>query len=291
MSNRITGHTKLTGLLGSPVAHSKSPMMHNEAFQQLGLDFAYLAFDVKEEGLDEAVAGLKALGARGWNVTMPDKNRMCELADRLSVASEISQSVNTIVNENGVLTGHTTDGVGFMRAVREEGLDLVGKKMVVFGAGGAAAAIVTQAALDGVDAITVFNRRGASLERMKQIMEKIKKVTPCKLVLYDKLDKEDMRKEIAESVILVNATSVGMAPCVEESIITDKTMFHENLLVYDIIYNPAETKLMKLAKEAGCKSVGGLSMLLYQGAESFKLWTGEEMPVDIIKEMYFSERT
>lgn len=288
MSNRITGHTKLTGLLGSPVAHSKSPMMHNEAFRQLELDFAYLAFDVKEEGLDEAVAGLKALGARGWNVTMPDKNRMCELADQLSAASEISQSVNTIVNENGVLVGYTTDGVGFMRAVREEGVELLGKKMVVLGAGGAAAAIVTQAALDGLAAITVFNRRGASFDRMERIMDKLKKVTSCKLQLYDKLDEEDLRKEIAESVVLVNATSVGMAPAVDASIITDKAMFHENLLVYDIIYNPAETKLMKLAKEAGCKSVGGLSMLLYQGAESFKLWTGKEMPVEIIKEKYFS---
>lgn len=288
MSDKITGHTKLTGLLGSPVAHSRSPLMHNEAFSQLGLDYAYLAFDVKEEGLETAVEGLKVLGARGWNVTMPDKNKMYNLADRLSIASEISQSVNTIVNEDGILVGYTTDGVGFMRAVREEGQDIIGKKMVVFGAGGAAAAIVVQAALDGVAEISIFNRRGKSFERMEKIIARLEKNTTCRLALYENRDKEKLKDEIAESDILVNATSVGMAPNVGESVILDKSMFHPNLFVYDVIYNPQETMLMRLAKEAGCKTAGGLSMLLYQGAESFKLWTGKEMPTEIIKEKYFS---
>lgn len=288
MKSKITGYTKLTGLLGSPVAHSKSPMMHNESFRQLGLDFVYLAFDVKEEGLETAVEGLKVLGVRGWNVTMPDKNKMCDLADQLSVASRISHSVNTIVNENGTLVGHTTDGVGFMRAVQEEGQEIIGKKMVVIGAGGAAAAIVVQAALDGVSEISVFNRKGSSFERMERIMHELRQVTECKLAIYDFHDKERMRQEIAESVILVNATSVGMAPDTEASAITDSSMFHAGLFVYDVIYNPQETKLMRQAKEAGCKVAGGLSMLLYQGAESFKLWTGKEMPVEIIKEKYFS---
>ena len=288
MKSKITGYTKLTGLLGSPVAHSKSPMMQNEAFHLLGLDFAYLAFDVKEDGLERAVEGLKVLGARGWNVTMPDKNKMCDLADQLSVASQISHSVNTIVNENGTLIGYTTDGVGFMRAVQEEGQDIIGKKMVVIGAGGAAAAIVVQAALDGVAEISIFNRKGSSFERMEGIIRELEKVTDCKLAIYDFYDKEQLRKKIAESVILVNATSVGMAPNVDVSVITDPTMFHSGLFVYDAIYNPQETMLMRQAKEAGCKTAGGLSMLLYQGAESFKLWTGEEMPVEIIKEKYFS---
>lgn len=287
MKSKITGYTKLTGLLGSPVAHSRSPMMHNEAFHLLGLDFAYLAFDVKEEGLERAVEGLKVLGARGWNVTMPDKNKMCDLADRLSVASQISHSVNTIVNDNGTLIGYTTDGVGFMRAVQEEGQEIIGKKMVVIGAGGAAAAIVVQAALDGVAEISIFNRKGPSFERMEGIIHEIEKVNDCKLAIYDFYDKEQLRKDITESVILVNATSVGMAPNIDASVITDPTMFHSGLFVYDAIYNPQETKLMRQAKEAGCKTAGGLSMLLYQGAESFKLWTGEEMPVEIIKEKYF----
>ena len=159
MAYEITGHTVLTGLLGSPVAHSISPMMHNEAFRQLELDYAYLAFDVGTDNLKTAVDGLKVMGVRGFNLTMPDKNLMCSLVDKLSPASEIGGAVNTVVNDNGVLTGYTTDGIGFMRAVSETGVDIIGKKMTLLGAGGAAAAILIQAALDKVAEISVFNIR------------------------------------------------------------------------------------------------------------------------------------
>ena len=134
---QITGHTGLTGLLGSPVAHSISPMMHNEAFEQLGLDYVYLAFDVGTDKLETAVEGLRALNVRGFNLTMPDKNLMCTLSDRLSPAAEISGAVNTVVNEDGVLTGYTTDGIGYMQAARDAGHDLIRKKMTLMGAGGA----------------------------------------------------------------------------------------------------------------------------------------------------------
>jgi shikimate dehydrogenase len=149
MSKHITGHTGLLCLLGSPVAHSVSPEMHNEACDQLGLDYTYLAFDVPEDKMPEAVQGLRTMGARGWNITMPGKNIMCKLADKVSPASEISGACNTIVNDNGVLTAYTTDGIGFMRAVKEDGVDIIGKKMTLLGAGGAATAILVQAALDG----------------------------------------------------------------------------------------------------------------------------------------------
>ena len=138
MSKHITGHTGLLCLLGSPVAHSVSPEMHNEACDQLGLDYSYLAFDVPEDKMPQAVEGLRTMGARGWNITMPGKNIMCKLADKVSPASEISGACNTIVNDNGVLTAYTTDGVGFMRAVAENGVDIIGKKMTLLGAGGAA---------------------------------------------------------------------------------------------------------------------------------------------------------
>ena len=154
---QITGHTGLTGLLGSPVAHSISPMMHNEAFEQLGLDYVYLAFDVGTDKLETAVEGLRALNVRGFNLTMPDKNLMCTLCDRLSPAAEISGAVNTVVNEDGILTGHTTDGIGYMQAARDAGHDLAGKKMTLMGAGGAATAILVQAALDGLSEISVFS--------------------------------------------------------------------------------------------------------------------------------------
>lgn len=287
MAYEITGHTKLTGLLGSPVEHSISPMMHNEAFQQLGLDYAYLAFDVGTDRLEVAVEGLKALGVRGFNLTMPDKNLMCSLVDELSPAAKIGGAVNTVVNDNGVLKGYTTDGIGFMRSVKEAGKDIIGKKMTLLGAGGAAAAILVQAALDGVAEISVFNIRDDFFQRAEGIMEELRKETDCVLKLYDFSDPELLKQEIVESQILVNGTPIGMAPKTDRCIITDDSVFRKDLYVYDVIYNPEETLLLKKAKAAGCETQNGLNMLLYQGAAAFELWTGEEMPVDVIKQKYF----
>lgn len=289
MSKHITGHTGLLCLLGSPVAHSVSPEMHNEACDQLGLDYSYLAFDVPEAKMPQAVEGLRTMGARGWNITMPGKNIMCKLADKLSPASEISGACNTIVNDNGVLTAYTTDGVGFMRAVAENGVDIIGKKMTLLGAGGAATAILVQAALDGVEEINVFNIKDAFYERAEGIAEKLNERTSCKVTLHDFSDMEVLRKCVAESAILVNGTSVGMAPNTDATMIEDTSMFRPDLFVFDVIYNPQETRLLREARAAGCKAANGMYMLLYQGAASFKLWTGEDMPVEIIKEKYFSK--
>lgn len=285
---QITGHTKLTGLLGSPVSHSISPMMHNESFRQLDLDYVYLAFDVGTDSLETAVNGLRALNVRGFNLTMPNKNLMTTLCDRLSAAAEISGAVNTVVNDNGILTGYTTDGIGYMRAVRDAGHNIIGKKMTLLGAGGAATAVLTQAALDGVSEISVFSIRDSFFERAEKIVAALNERTSCKVKLFDFSDESILRREIGDSVILTNGTSVGMAPNTNRSIINDSTMFHKDLIVSDVIYNPRETLLLKLAKEAGCQTFNGLYMLLYQGAEAFKIWTGEDMPVSIIKEKYFS---
>lgn len=289
MTKPISGHTGLLCLLGSPVAHSISPAMHNEACQQLGLDYAYLAFDVDENGMKTAVEGLKTLGARGWNITMPCKNIMCQLADKRSPASEISGACNTIVNDDGILTAYTTDGVGFMDAVAENGVDLKGKTMTLLGAGGAATAILVQAALDGLKEIHVFNIRDGFFERAKEIVDTLNERTDCHVTLHDFSDESVLRNSIAQSDILVNGTNVGMAPNIDRTIITDPTMFHKDLFVFDVIYNPQETKLLKDAKAAGCQTANGMYMLLYQGAASFKLWTGHDMPVDIIKEKYFAK--
>ena len=286
----ITGNTKLTGLLGSPVSHSISPMMHNEAFRQLNLDYVYLAFDVGTDKLETAVHGLRALGVHGFNVTMPNKNNMCSLCDKLSPAAEIIGAVNTVVNDNGVLIGHTTDGVGYMRSVQEAGHDIIGKKMTLLGAGGASSSVMVQAALDGVSEISVFSRRSRFFERAQRIISDLHEQTNCKITLYDFDSEAILKREIADSAILTNGTSVGMAPHVECSIITDTSFFHKDLIVSDVIYNPTETMLLRLAKESGCHTFNGLYMLLYQGAEAFRLWTGQEMPVSIIKEKYFSER-
>ncbi len=285
----ITGNTVLTGLLGSPVSHSISPMMHNEAFRQLNLDYVYLAFDVGVADMASAVNGFRTLNVRGFNVTMPGKNIMPSLCDKLTPAAEICGAVNTVVNDNGILTGYTTDGTGYLRAVQDAGHNIIGKKMTLLGAGGASTAIFVQAALDGVSEISIFNNRSKNFERAQTIISKLREYTSCKVNLFDYEDKANLRREIGDSSILVNGTSVGMAPNTDSSIITDTTMFHKDLIVSDIIYNPRETKLMKLAKEAGCQTFNGLYMLLYQGAEAFKLWTGQDMPIDIIKQKYFSE--
>ena len=289
MSDRITGTTVLTGLLGSPVAHSISPLMHNASFEALGLDYAYLCFDVGTDRLKEAVEGLRAMGARGWNLTMPDKNLMCQLADKLSPASEISGAVNTIVNDDGVLTGYTTDGTGYMRAAEEAGSPLPGKVMTLLGGGGAATAILVQAALDGMKEIRVFNRKSPTFDRLSAIAGQLNRRTDCLVTVHPLEDTENLRASIADSDILTNATNIGMAPHTDACPIPDASFLRPELIVSDIIYNPRQTKLLQMASETGCPFFNGLYMLLYQGAASFELWTGREMPVELIKEKYFAE--
>lgn len=288
MVQQITGHTGLCGLLGSPVAHSISPMMHNEAFMQFGLDYAYLAFDVDTENLKAAVEGLRTLGVRGFNVTMPDKNMMTKLVDKLTPAAQLTGAVNTVINDDGVLTGHTTDGIGYMLAAKDAGFDLIGKKMTLLGAGGAATSILVQASLDGVAEINIFNIKDQFWGRTELLVDKLNEQTSCKVTLQDLNNTDALNTSIAMSDILVNATSVGMAPHTENCIIKDFSAFRPELIVSDVIYNPRETLLLQKAKEIGCPTFNGMYMLLYQGAEAFKLWTGQEMPIDIIKEKYFS---
>ena len=197
-------------------------------------------------------------------------------------------AVNTVVNDNGILTGHNTDGVGYMMAVKDAGYDIIGKKMTLMGAGGAATAVCVQAALDGVASINVFSLKDQFWDRAVKLVDTINARTSCKAALYDIADTTSLKKSIDDSYILTNGTSVGMAPNVDNCIITDTSFFHEGLVVSDVIYNPKETKLLRLAKENGCSTFNGLYMLLYQGAEAFKIWTGKDMPVDIVKEKFFS---
>lgn len=285
MAERISGKTKLTGLLGRPVSHSISPKIHNESFAKLGLDYAYLAFDVEDQDLGKVVEGLKAMNARGWNVTMPHKTAICEFLDKLSPAAKMAGAVNTVVNDNGVLTGHITDGTGYMMSLKDANIDIIGKKMTISGAGGAATAICIQAALDGVKEISIFNREDEFFERAKQTVKDINKQTDCVAKLFTFDNEEDLRREIAESAIFVNGTSVGMHGSEDMCVIPNSDMLHPELIVSDVIYKPAETKLLKMAKEKGCKIINGEGMLLFQGAKAFEIWTGEEMPVNYIKEI------
>lgn len=284
---QITGHTRLTGLLGSPVAHSISPMMHNESFEQTGLDYVYLAFDVGTDKLETAVEGLRTLNVRGFNLTMPDKNLMCTLCDKLSPAAEISGAVNTVVNDDGVLSGYTTDGIGYMLAAKDAGHDLTGKKMTLMGAGGAATAILVQAALDGLSEISVFSIHDEFFPRAEKIVEQLNERTNCKVRLFDFNDESILRREIGDSYILTNGTSVGMAPNTDRSIIKDPSMFHKDLVVSDVIYNPKETLLLRTAREAGCQTFNGLYMLMYQGAGHFACGPDRTCPYRLLERSFF----
>ena len=288
MSINITGHTGFTGLLGSPVSHSISPAMHNASFEALGLDYVYLCFDVDTKNLKTAVEGLKALGVKGFNCTFPDKNLMCELADELSPAAEMIGAVNTVLNDNGHLIGHNTDGIGYMMSVKDAGYDIIGKKMTLLGAGGAASAICVQAAIDGVSEIDIYSIKDQFWDRAVHMTDSINKKTACRANLYEFNDSTAFKKSVESSAILTNGTSVGLAPNSDKCPVTDTSVLREGLIVSDVIYNPKETKLLRLAKEAGCDTFNGMYMLLYQGAEAFKIWTGLDMPVEEIKKKFFT---
>lgn len=286
MERRISGHTGLLAVIGSPVEHSASPAMYNYSFQRLGLDYAYVAFDIKTEEVKDAIAAMKTFKMRGCNVTMPCKTEVVKYMDELSPAARIIGAVNTIVNDGGRLTGHITDGEGFVNNLKDHGIDVAGKKITIAGGGGAATAIQVQCALDGAREIVIFNR---TVVKAEETAAKIRREVPsCKVNVYDIADTAKMTEEIGASDIFVNATSVGMAPNEGESVVKDLSAFRPGLVVTDIVYNPIETKLLKDAKAAGCTCVGGKGMLLWQGVSAFKLYTGEDMPVAEVKEQFFS---
>ncbi len=288
---KITGHTGLTCLLGSPVAHSISPAMHNESFAHYDLDYVYLAFDVPPERFEQAVDGLVAVNARGWNCTMPHKRRMFERADVLSEEAQLIGAVNTVVQKDGILTGYNTDGKGYMKAVRDAGHHISGKKMTLLGAGGAASSILAQAALDGVACIDLIARKGASWDAIQKVADRVNSRTGCTVQMYELQDEVQMRKSLEESRILVNASSVGMGPYEKDCLIPEEHFLRPDLIVSDVIYQPRRTRLLQMAERMGCPVFNGMYMLLYQGAYAFELWTGKQMPVKEIKEKYFGQDT
>ena len=283
-SRPIDGQTGLVCLLGQPVAHSLSPAMHNTAFDALGLNFRYLAFDVCPEDLASVSEGLKKMGAVGWNLTMPHKTEMAKLVDELSPAAKLIGAVNTVVNDGGKLTGHITDGVGEMRNLKAHGADVKGQRIVMAGAGGAARAVAVQAALDGAVSIDIFNR---SEDKAHALAELIGGGTDCAARGFALSDRKAFGDALADADIFINGTLLGMAPDTDSCVLEDGAMLSEKTVVADLVYHPGETKLLRMAKARGCDVVPGFGMLLYQGAAAFELWTGEKMPVETVKEKVF----
>ena len=284
MRSNIDGHFLLIGLMAYPIRHSLSPQMQNTIYSKLNIPFIYLAFEVDQPKLADAIKGLRALGLRGSAISMPNKQLVCQYLDKLTPAVEMSGACNTISNDNGVLTGYNTDGIGYMRMLAEAGINMLDKKITILGAGGAATAIAVQAALDGVKEIAIFNQKDECYKKIESVIKKLNEQTKCKVHITDLADENELRKQIADSDVLCNATGVGMKPLEGQSLITDPTILRSDLVVTDCIYSPRKTKLLEMAEQQGCKTLNGIGMMLWQGAAQIKIWTGEDAPIDYVKE-------
>jgi len=274
----ISGKTRVCGVIGDPIEHSLSPIMHNAAFEALGLDYVFLTFKVKPACVADAVDGMRALNIRGLNVTMPHKKNVMANLDRIDLSAQIINSVNTILNKENLLFGFNTDGVGAVRALKENGVELKGRKVLLLGAGGAARAIAYAIAKEA-DELAVLNRTVKQAHTLARLVEK----SANKKIASGSLAPNDVQKNLRDSDILINATSVGMKPHHEESPVPSK-LLRSNLSVMDIVYNPLETKLAKDAKAAGAKIISGAEMLIYQGAASFEIWTCKPAPVAAMRQ-------
>ena len=280
MEKRISGHTGLLALFGTPVGHSGSPAMYNFSFQHHGLDYAYMAFDVNVDQMPAAFDAIRFLKMRGGNFTMPCKNIAAELVDKLSPAAEIIGACNVFVNDDGVITGHITDGVGFVKNLEVNGVDVKDKKTVVLGAGGAATAIQVQLALDGASEVAIFNIDDEFYRRAEATKEKLAKHCPdCKVTVDHLEDAQALAAAVEQADILINATIMGMKPY-EDVTLVDKSLFRKDLVVADTVYNPEKTKMILEAEEAGCQAIGGKGMLLYQGVVNYGLFVGKDFPIE-----------
>jgi shikimate dehydrogenase len=273
----ISGKTRVCGVIGDPIEHSLSPIMHNAAFQALDLDYVYLAFKVKPSCVADAVNGIRALNVRGLNVTMPHKKTEMATLDRIDLSAQIIDSVNTILNKENLLFGFNTDGIGAVRALKENGVALKGRKVLLLGAGGAARAIAYSLAKEA-DELAVLNRTVKDAQALARLVEK----ATNKRIVAASLEPEDIDVNLQDSDILINATSVGMKPHPEQTPVPIE-LLRSNLSVMDIVYNPLETKLARDAKALGAKVVSGVEMLIYQGAASFEIWTGKSAPVEVMR--------
>ena len=268
-------------LLGCPVKHSKSPRMHNTAFAHMGLDYVYMAFDVQDGQLGEAVKALKVLGVKGGNITMPHKTEMMRHLDYVSEDAKIIGSVNTFkIDENGQVSGYNTDGRGFVKSLEEADVAYQNQKIVLVGAGGAAKAVATQLAYDGAREIVIYNRTAA---KAKEIADNINVHIQSCTGRAEIMDERRLVEDIQDASILINCTSLGMKATVDESIISSPGQLPKGIFVADIIYDPEKTKLLKIAEEAGVRGMNGLMMMVWQGALAFKIWTDCDMPVDLVK--------
>jgi shikimate dehydrogenase len=279
----ITGKTKLCGLIGDPVEHTMSPAMHNAAYRQMGLDYVYVPFRVRPEELGKAIDGMRAFNIRGLNITIPHKVAVIPFLDKLDTLAEKIGAVNTIVNDNGMLSGYNTDATGFLRALLEKGIKPRGKNALVLGAGGASRAVSLILADSGAKRIIILNRAQEldwAYELAGNISQLYNMDAKAGQLNRESLDSVMERIDIS---ILVNATSVGMTPDADSTPF-DADLLRPGLVVFDVVYNPLRTRLLRDAEVAGAETISGIEMLAWQGALAFEKWTGQEAPLDLMRQ-------
>lgn len=274
----VSGKTRLLGVIGHPISHSLSPRMHNAAFAADGVDYAYVAMDVPPERLEDAVNGLSALGFVGFNVTMPHKASIIPLLDKLDEPARVSGAVNTVVIRDGVLHGMNTDGGGFVEACAESGVSFAGKRVLLLGAGGAAAAIAVAVLDEKVRSLTIANR---TLSRAEELAAKVSGIGGSAEITVTSLDGAAEETEAAD--VIVNTTYLGMKAADELPVSAEH--LGPDKVVYDAVYLRGDvTQLVRRAEEAGATTVPGERMLLYQGVQAQRAWTGREPNVEVMRD-------
>ncbi|MDQ0192028.1 shikimate dehydrogenase [Paenibacillus wynnii] len=266
----------LLGVMGDPIAQSKSPIMHTAALRAMGISGAYVPLHITPDKLGEAVEAIRTLGFRGVNVTIPHKVAVMAYLDILHESAKDIGAVNTIVNDNGVLTGYNTDGIGYVRSLKAEAIsDLTGTRILVIGAGGAARGIIAALLQEGPASIVVSNRTADKALELAEEWSSKGNITGIGL--------DSIPELLKEIDVIINTTSVGMYPHMDESPV-DTTLFCEGMVVSDLIYNPLRTRLLQESLERGCRIHGGLGMFVYQGAYALEYWTGQDAPIGVMRQ-------
>jgi shikimate dehydrogenase len=277
MNQEIRGDTRIVGLLGYPVAHSISPQIHNHAFRSLNLNFAYVPFEVPPQGLGKVIQALRSLKFAGANVTIPHKRNACNYCDIISPLSNVTGTVNTLYLKDGLLYGTTTDPEGFYRALSSMSFDFNGSNIVILGNGGTARTLAYSVTIEKKPAsLTIVGRNETKVSSLAQEI----RVNTGFNVAYSTFDNKELSTIMENCGLLVNTTNVGMHPNINETPLESK-YFHSSMTVFDVIYNPGNTRFLAEAAKAGCGTQNGLKMLLYQGLASSKLWSGIDVPESI----------
>lgn len=281
MKRNIKNHTKLVGIIGHPIAHSWSPMIHDTAFKITKMNYSYLAFNVLPKNLGDALKGMLALGIAGLNVTVPHKESVMEFLDEISADARLVGAVNTIYADNDTLVGHNTDVDGFVEAMKPYRERLANESVTIFGAGGGARAVVySLIAYFRPAQINVLNRDTSRAELLKKFFADSQNYRNIRVVELHNLDEANV---IDSSKLIVNATQVGMSPSVDESVMVVDEKDYDGKIFFDLVYNPVQTQFLKNAKKKNATTISGLEMLYHQAAKAFELWTGAAMPLDKVR--------